>query len=963
MLKGFSKGLNSLRPVPFWSWNDKLNKEELFSQMQKMRDAGYGGFFMHSRVGLVTEYMSEEWLNLVRFCAEKSEELEQDAYLYDEDMWPSGYASGEVPALSDEFKERALVLVDKEGLRPTDEIFKTCNQDGKTLYVAKRITPAGNPRFGGQCYIDALNPKTIQAFFKTTHEKYKERLSDLFGKRIKGMFTDEPCYGMHWFYQMPHVPYSECLRERILKEKGYDVKDFCDLLFFDIGEYKKIRYDYFTLAGNQLCDSYTKQYDKWCSDNGIAYTGHLMAEDTLYEQAMWTGGVMQNYAYMRHPGIDKLQRGTFQLVTLKQLTSVSEQTGKERALSECFAGIGHESGYKKRKQIIDWQAVNGITFVNAHLSHYSLRGERKRDYPPDIFYQQPYFKEEKLFSDYTARLCQIAKYGKRAVRILIIQPLGSVFAGYNPNDKNNQEKLKIYDEYLENLSKTLQNNHIDFHYGDEELLEKFAKTKNGKIIFGEYEYDTVVLCHTESLKKSTVKLLNEFGGKIVALGQLPKLCEYRNGINLRIDERYESVLSLVNSLSSYKIANISADGAIICKRQSKDGDIYLIANPTDKSVEIQTDILKDAFILDITNGVGYSINQSKAILYENGSLAIFTGKLETLNKWGIQILPLPAISADGVKFYEYNCTSVKVPQAKVIDENALVIDRADFISGETSLKDVPLSAIWHYHFYKLPEGTPYKIRYKFYVESLPKKPIQLVIENAENADSITLNGINVECMRFRGEPQRTDEKAYKDLSFTRCNVRSYNVGENEIIIKAKKFNNVTDVCNHRPVREKEYYPTEAEIVYVVGDFTVKNSEKGYVISANEEKIGTNVAKSGYPFYSGAIEYSITHDFNNEEILLNADCTVAKVEIRGEKFVAGNTLVFDTRKFKGVHDVKITLYNTLYALLGPHHIEGYDDLLWVDPGVFNDLSKYNKTCLIKPFGLKKIKIIHKGEEKQ
>ena len=119
MLKGFSKGLNSLRPVPFWSWNDKLNKEELFSQMQKMRDAGYGGFFMHSRVGLVTEYMSEEWLNLVRFCAEKSEELEQDAYLYDEDMWPSGYASGEVPALSDEFKERALVLVDKEGLRPT----------------------------------------------------------------------------------------------------------------------------------------------------------------------------------------------------------------------------------------------------------------------------------------------------------------------------------------------------------------------------------------------------------------------------------------------------------------------------------------------------------------------------------------------------------------------------------------------------------------------------------------------------------------------------------------------------------------------------------------------------------------------------------------------------------------------------------------------------------------------------
>ena len=35
------------RPVPFWSWNDKLELDELRRQIGAMQDAGMGGFFMH----------------------------------------------------------------------------------------------------------------------------------------------------------------------------------------------------------------------------------------------------------------------------------------------------------------------------------------------------------------------------------------------------------------------------------------------------------------------------------------------------------------------------------------------------------------------------------------------------------------------------------------------------------------------------------------------------------------------------------------------------------------------------------------------------------------------------------------------------------------------------------------------------------------------------------------------------
>ncbi len=40
-----------------------------------MRDMGLGGFFMHSRTGLVTEYLGDEWFRLTNACAEEAQRL------------------------------------------------------------------------------------------------------------------------------------------------------------------------------------------------------------------------------------------------------------------------------------------------------------------------------------------------------------------------------------------------------------------------------------------------------------------------------------------------------------------------------------------------------------------------------------------------------------------------------------------------------------------------------------------------------------------------------------------------------------------------------------------------------------------------------------------------------------------------------------------------------------------------
>ena len=59
---------NEYRPVPFWSWNEKLSVPESIRQVDLMADAGIGGFFMHARGGLQTEYMGNEWFENVGAC-------------------------------------------------------------------------------------------------------------------------------------------------------------------------------------------------------------------------------------------------------------------------------------------------------------------------------------------------------------------------------------------------------------------------------------------------------------------------------------------------------------------------------------------------------------------------------------------------------------------------------------------------------------------------------------------------------------------------------------------------------------------------------------------------------------------------------------------------------------------------------------------------------------------------------
>ncbi len=63
------------RSMSFWSLNDSLSADEMRRQLALFKEGGFGGAFFHSRPGLLTPYLSEEWFDMMEAGVRASQDL------------------------------------------------------------------------------------------------------------------------------------------------------------------------------------------------------------------------------------------------------------------------------------------------------------------------------------------------------------------------------------------------------------------------------------------------------------------------------------------------------------------------------------------------------------------------------------------------------------------------------------------------------------------------------------------------------------------------------------------------------------------------------------------------------------------------------------------------------------------------------------------------------------------------
>ncbi len=981
-----------MRIAPFWCWNDKLDKDELIRQLHEMSDKGWGSYFMHCRGGVVTKYLSDEWMELVNACADEAAKTGTHVWIYDEDRWPSCYAGGIVPRQSEAFRARALVLLKKGTATEDDTFLRSVEHAGVEYEICKRVSPMGELWFNGTCFVDQMNPEVVRGFLDCTHEAYKNACGEHFGGAIPGIFTDEPAYLSWWISTAVHaVPWSEYLQGFFQEFKGYDILDKVEELFFDIGDYHATRFDFYHTATELFQRSYTKQCYDWCEENNLILTGHYLFEDSTRLQAQWCGDVMAHYEFMHWPGIDRLGKELDHLVTIKQLSSAAEQLGKERALCEVFAGSGQQTDFAVRKHVGDWQAVLGINFLNQSLAAYSLRGERKHDHPVNMFYQQPWWDDERGFADYQARVSAFAAEGKRMVDILILQPLSTAWSIYSPLHKlGNFAEESTYDLPFESISNTLMAEKIDFHYGNETLMARHASVKDDCIAIGDYGYKFVIVPPTLNLRASTIALLREYAGggnKLILVGTPRYIDGVESEVSISGAVVVESIEEAVKAAREFALDRVSvidtltgknADKVYVCSRSVGASTRHFIANsdntrPVWARIHIPQGVGTDMAVFDLYDGRLYKLDAVDGSfdvqLSPAGSLLVLCGE-EARG----EIAAPPSVLGSGAAFRSFDRVVpnifIDTFNCEPCEENVLLLN--DFILELDGQKvhEGPVCDAWYKHFYPAQDGTAFRATYTFQSEA-EVEGCFAAIEVAENLDSITFNGVPVTPLKARGELGVIDPgKSWKDISFTKVPLPTIPRGTNELVIEGKKVNNISTPCGHSIVDDpKNHIPTEAEEVYICGRFKVKGlSEALYVISQYAEPRGKNLTYEGFPFYAGSFRYRASFSVGSEpakEVFLKLNgvhAASARVMVNGEKcgVLRWQPFVLDISKAvkAGENQLEIEISTTLANLLGPNRCAGRKadgQIIWTEQ--YTEMGMFKESYDLFDFGLDSVGIIY------
>lgn len=530
---------SEFRGAPFWAWNSKLEPEELRRQIRNMKEMGLGGFFMHSRVGLNTDYLSEDWFACIRACIDEAEKNGMHAWLYDEDRWPSGAAGGLVTKDHPEFRRRRLKIEELDHVEYSDAdlAWFAAGRNGKEARNPRRLKKGdalkngetflrffvlvdeNSDWYNGGAYLDTCNPEAVRKFIEVTHEKYAREIPADFGKTVPGIFTDEPNYS-NW---------TDAVVEETRKRYGYDLLDHLPELFFvvDGEECSRIRLNHYEIMTDLFVKSFSKQIGEWCGKHNLMFTGHVLCEDNLVSQSVDVGSAMRFYEYMQAPGIDLLTEHWTIYDTAKQCVSMARQFGRKIRLSETYGCTGWDFPFMGHKALGDWQAALGINLRCQHLAWYSMEAEAKRDYPASISYQSPWCRHYPVVEDYYARLGAALSEGEEVRDLLVVHPIESTWFGKPISAMNDAEKEEENNRLI-SLRNSLLKENIDFDYGEEEVMSRHARVEGKKLFVAMAEYKAVVLPRMRTIRTSTLKLLKEFagnGGTVVYLGEAPRYAD------------------------------------------------------------------------------------------------------------------------------------------------------------------------------------------------------------------------------------------------------------------------------------------------------------------------------------------------------------------------------------------------------------------------------------------------------
>ena len=940
---------NQYRPIPFWSWNERLDLDETRRQIAEMQRVGIGGYFMHARGGLQTPFLGEEWMQNIEVGIDEARQRGMGAWAYDENGWPSGFGDGTVNGLGERYQQKYLRFERVEAV--------TQRQDGRTI-----VCVADGAGAFWHCYyevnpfyVDNLDAGVTREFLERSYAPYAKRFAAAFGGAMPGFFTDEPQLSRNG------IPWSLTLPAEYQAAYGENLLPLLPELFVETGTYRQTRYRFWHLVQELFVTHFTQQIYDWCEAHGAKLTGHMVLEDDLQSQLTTNAAVMPHYEFFHMPGMDWLCRYISCANIPLQVTSVANQLGRKQVLSETFALSGWSISFEDLKWLYEWQLVRGITQLCQHLEGYSLRGIRKRDHPPSLFYQQPWWDDYRYFNDAMSRIGMLLAKGEVAFDVLMLHPQSSAWLCYN--DKDNPG-LGDLNQDFKKVTNSFEASHVPFHYGDERILKRHGRVEGAKLVVGQQRYQVVVVPPVDTLDATTVSLLQAFadqGGTLIWFGRQPEFLEGKASPlltslcarGLRVSSAAELIAALPSSARPISITDAQGNeiGPIAATWRCLDASLtglpcrfYYFANQhTGEGFPATIRVLgKSAALFDMATGefsaIPYTVQGDQVVVSHTipcrGSCVLFTAdspdafpaapvvkenrrplSAESLKDgWSLELLEPNALTLDYFDFWFDGKLQKENEHVSVIQQRAIALERP----VEITLRKVVQVA---------PDYTP-------------AGELYLVVEMPQRY-RITLNGAPVELI---------DRGFYRDTSFRKLDIRGrLRPGANELILHTT-FTQSDEVYAHlrraaqfESERNNLSLDCEIEAIYLVGGFGVATHGKwetlpwqatryqgDFIISPLPQRVALDdLTPQGLPFFAGTVRLTKTLTLEAADIAQRSmgftEKTVNSVAIvvNGAPvttwFWRPYVADLDGLLKAGENTLSLTLTGTLRNLLGPHHM--------------------------------------------
>lgn len=630
----------------WWWFGPAVNKAQLEKEMRLMKEGGIGGFEVQPVYPLVlddekagiktTPFLSDEFIDALRFTSEKARELGLRFDLTLGSGWPFGgptvsidHAAGrlryehvkidnstafiKVPAIGAGEKLLAVFLAGVEGTSFTPDSIRelTSVKDGVVnldklptgphevlFFISSRTgMQVKRPAVGAEGFVlDHMNRAATDHYLKTV------------GDRLMQAFGSNPPYSIFCdSLEVYNTDWSSDFLEEFKTRRGYDLKPHLPALVNEMGpQTKGLRHDWGMTLSELLNERFLAPMQQWAKRNHTRFR--------IQDYGVPAATVSSN----AFADISDGEGSQWKVVRASRwASSASHIYNRPITSSETWTWL-HSPVFRATpldvKAEADLHFLQGINQLIGHGWPYTAPGV---EYPGWRFYAAGVFNDKNPWwivmpdvSRYLQRLSFLMRQGQPANDVALYLPNDDGWADLTPG---NPHLIEVLREHIGvDLMPSILESGYNLDFFDDDSFKQAGRVEGGSLVLGQNRYKVVILPDVSRIPIETYRKLEEFvrgGGILIATRRTPlelpgflatqenhkQIIEISKRLfegttpraHLVMDEKLELRTTLNRLLRPDLGLSPAAPDVGFIHRRTDDAEVYFIANTSNAAQHLK----------------------------------------------------------------------------------------------------------------------------------------------------------------------------------------------------------------------------------------------------------------------------------------------------------------------------------------------------------------------------------------